>query len=64
MAIRITIWSACGQITQFDDPYMDELGEHLRREYGFEPRAEHMAFFGWCKMCQQRNLTGTFAHGD
>lgn len=53
---------SCGSITQFDNRYMNEFCKHLRDEYSFEPRVEHMAFFGWCKECQHRNLVGTFAH--
>jgi Fur family ferric uptake transcriptional regulator len=42
----------CERVIDIDDSVMDPLRERLRREFDFEPRIDHMAFFGTCRDCQ------------
>ncbi|HIC87859.1 MAG TPA: tRNA (N6-threonylcarbamoyladenosine(37)-N6)-methyltransferase TrmO [Anaerolineae bacterium] len=45
---------ACGAITNLSDELIEPLREALHRDYGFEPRIDHMVFFGLCPSCQAR----------
>lgn len=49
----------CGRVQDVDDALMDGLREQLRSRYGFEPRIDHMAFFGLCRACQAESETHT-----
>ncbi|MBI5958448.1 MAG: transcriptional repressor [Chloroflexi bacterium] len=42
----------CHQEIELDDQVMEALRALLRRDYHFEPRMDHMAFFGLCQVCQ------------
>ncbi|NWG16858.1 MAG: transcriptional repressor [Chloroflexi bacterium] len=42
----------CGQIQDVDDSVLEPLRRHLRADYAFEPRIDHMAFFGICCRCR------------
>ena len=42
----------CGRIQDIDDTVMDPLRQHLRDDYAFAPRIDHMAFFGICDQCR------------
>ncbi len=42
----------CGHVIDIDDSVLEVLRERLRQEYDFEPRIDHMAFFGTCRECQ------------
>ncbi|MBN1681641.1 MAG: transcriptional repressor [Anaerolineae bacterium] len=45
---------SCGAVIDVDDSVMASLREHLRQEYGFEPRIDHMAVFGMCRACHNQ----------
>jgi Fur family ferric uptake transcriptional regulator len=49
----------CHCIIEMDDRLLDDLRDRMRREYGFEPRIDHMAFFGLCRRCQSELETHT-----
>lgn len=44
----------CGRIMDIDDHILSPLREALKQEYDFEPRIDHMAFFGVCGACRQQ----------
>lgn len=44
----------CQQVIDIDDHIMESLRKHLREEYQFEPRIDHMAFFGFCPACRDQ----------
>jgi Fur family transcriptional regulator, ferric uptake regulator len=44
----------CGLILHLDDSFTNQLRDDLRHEYGFEPRLDHLALFGWCSECWQQ----------
>jgi Fur family ferric uptake transcriptional regulator len=44
----------CGQVIDIDDSVVETLRARLRHEFNFEPRIDHMAFFGNCRECQQK----------
>jgi Fur family ferric uptake transcriptional regulator len=48
----------CGQVIDIDDSVIEPLRERLRREFDFEPRIDHMAFFGTCRACQHQGTGG------
>lgn len=48
----------CQQVIEIDDSIMETLRERLRLEYRFEPRIDHMAFFGLCDACRASRLPG------
>ena len=41
----------CGRIQDIDDSIMESVRRELRERYTFEPRIDHMAFFGICQKC-------------
>lgn len=41
----------CGVVIDLDDNVIEALRARLRHDYDFEPRIEHMAFFGLCQGC-------------
>lgn len=41
----------CDMVMDMDDSVIESLRAHLRRAFNFEPRIEHMAFFGLCRDC-------------
>ncbi len=43
----------CGRIIDIDDRVLAPLREVLKQDYDFEPRIDHMAFFGVCGACRQ-----------
>lgn len=43
----------CDAIIGVSDSFIDELRDHIEREYDFEPRVDHLAIFGWCSVCRQ-----------
>ncbi len=49
----------CHRVIEMDDRLLDDLRARLRQEYGFEPRIDHMAFFGLCRDCQSELETHT-----
>ncbi len=42
---------SCGAVQDVDDDAITPLRDTLRREYGFEPRIDHLAIFGLCPAC-------------
>lgn len=44
---------ACGSVLEVDDRAMAGLREFLRQEYAFEPRIDHMAVYGICRVCRE-----------
>jgi Fur family ferric uptake transcriptional regulator len=42
---------SCGTVIDVGDDAIMPLRDYLRREYGFEPRIDHMAIFGLCPVC-------------
>ncbi|MFP4321594.1 MAG: Fur family transcriptional regulator [Anaerolineales bacterium] len=42
----------CGHLIDIDDDYLQALRERLQADFGFQPRIEHMAFFGVCAACK------------
>ncbi len=46
---------SCGQIMRLDDDLMEGLRAQLRQRYDFEPRIDHMAIFGLCRACRERD---------
>ncbi|WP_162909648.1 Fur family transcriptional regulator [Aggregatilinea lenta] len=49
----------CHRVIEMDDRLLDDLRARLRQDYGFEPRIDHMAFFGLCSDCQAALETHT-----
>jgi Fur family ferric uptake transcriptional regulator len=49
---------SCGAIIDIDYSLLIALGEQIRREYGFEPRMDHMAIFGQCQRCRSGHSNG------
>jgi len=48
----------CGTVMEIEDQMFAEVRERLRREYGFEPRIDHMAVFGVCEGCRKAEREG------
>jgi Fur family ferric uptake transcriptional regulator len=44
---------SCGAVSDLDDSALESLRRHLRNDYGFEPRIDHLAIFGLCKHCRR-----------
>ena len=42
----------CGQMLVLADELVDPLRAAVRDRYGFEPRIDHLALFGWCEACR------------
>lgn len=45
---------SCRTVIDVDDSIMTSLRDQLRREFGFEPRIDHMAIYGLCEDCRRR----------
>jgi len=45
------ICQRCGETAALDDHYLQQLGESLRAELGFEANLDHFAIFGTCAAC-------------
>jgi Fur family ferric uptake transcriptional regulator len=46
----------CGEITEFEEPRIEELQDKIARKYGFELRSHKHELYGLCAKCQsQRN---------
>jgi Fur family ferric uptake transcriptional regulator len=46
----------CGEITEFEEPRIEELQDRIARKYGFELRSHKHELYGRCAKCQgQRN---------
>jgi Fur family ferric uptake transcriptional regulator len=44
---------SCGAVLDMPDDLIVPLRDYLRQTYDFEPRLDHMAFFGLCHVCRQ-----------
>ena len=45
---------SCEAIIDLDDSLFTHLRQQLREEYDFEPRIEHMAVYGYCRSCIEK----------
>jgi Fur family ferric uptake transcriptional regulator len=45
---------SCGAVANLKDDVFKDLSEVLRHDYGFEPRIDHMAIYGYCQNCRSR----------
>jgi Fur family ferric uptake transcriptional regulator len=43
----------CGAQMEFGDDAVAPLAATLRERYGFEPRFDHLAIFGFCRWCRE-----------
>jgi Fur family ferric uptake transcriptional regulator len=41
----------CGDITEFEEPRIEDLQEHVARDYGFELRSHKHELYGICPKC-------------
>jgi Fur family ferric uptake transcriptional regulator len=44
----------CGDITEFEEPGIEELQDQVARKYGFELRSHKHEMYGICPRCQMR----------
>ena len=42
---------SCQAVEEIDDSYFDGLRQTLLQRNGFEPRIDHLAIFGFCRVC-------------
>jgi Fur family ferric uptake transcriptional regulator len=47
----------CGDITEFEEPRIEDLQEELARKYGFVLRSHKHELYGTCPRCQGKRLT-------
>ena len=48
----------CGDITEFEEPHIEELQEGIARKYGFELRSHKHELYGVCPRCQVKRRSG------
>jgi Fur family transcriptional regulator, ferric uptake regulator len=48
----------CGDITEFEEPRIEELQERVARKYGFELRSHKHELYGVCPKCLAKGLGG------
>lgn len=48
------ICRVCGNVAFLEEKYVDSLAEILERETGFDADLEHLALFGTCSECRQK----------
>lgn len=48
----------CGDITEFEEPKIEELQERVARKYGFSVRSHKHELYGTCARCQARGRGG------
>jgi len=48
----------CGDITEFEEPHIEELQEGVARKYGFELRSHKHELYGVCPRCQAKRRAG------
>lgn len=48
----------CGDITEFEEPRIEELQERVARKYGFELRSHKHELYGVCPKCQSKGRGG------
>jgi Fe2+ or Zn2+ uptake regulation protein len=51
------VCEACGAVVEVPDALFDDLGQALRRRYGFAIRPHHFAVLGRCRACQRGSMT-------
>jgi Fur family ferric uptake transcriptional regulator len=44
----------CGDITEFEEPHIEELQDAIARKHGFELRSHKHELYGICQKCQSR----------
>ncbi|MEB2310504.1 MAG: Fur family transcriptional regulator [Sorangiineae bacterium] len=44
----------CGDITEFEEPRIEELQERVAERYGFDIRSHKHELYGLCASCQER----------
>jgi Fur family ferric uptake transcriptional regulator len=47
----------CGDITEFEEPRIEELQERVAKKYGFHLRSHKHELYGLCKKCQALRRT-------
>ncbi len=48
----------CGDITEFEEPRIEELQERIAKKYGFALRSHKHELYGVCPKCQVRRRNG------
>jgi Fur family ferric uptake transcriptional regulator len=48
----------CGDITEFEEPRIEDLQERVARKYGFELRSHKHELYGVCPKCQAKARSG------
>jgi Fur family ferric uptake transcriptional regulator len=48
----------CGDITEFEEPRIEELQERVARKYGFELRSHKHELYGVCPKCKAKGRGG------
>jgi Fur family transcriptional regulator, ferric uptake regulator len=48
----------CGDITEFEEPAIEDLQEGIARKYGFELRSHKHELYGVCPRCQVKRRSG------
>jgi Fur family ferric uptake transcriptional regulator len=45
----------CGAVTELDDAALAPIWERLLRDYGFRASSRHLALFGLCRACYEKD---------
>jgi Fur family ferric uptake transcriptional regulator len=48
----------CGNVAFLEERYVDSLADTLERETGFDADLDHLALFGTCAACREKQTTG------
>ncbi len=48
------VCQACGELLGLDDSVLDSLEETLLQRYGFQAKLSHLAIFGLCRQCREK----------
>lgn len=48
------VCQSCGELLGLDDSVMDSLEETLLERYGFRASLSHLAIFGLCRQCREK----------
>lgn len=52
------ICEKCGAVTELDESLLHPLKQDLRKRHHFEADLSHLAIFGRCRQCQDKQKTG------
>lgn len=52
------VCQGCGEVSEFKEPEIESLQEHVARKHGFTPTMHRLDIYGYCRQCAPETVRG------